>query len=141
MTGSTYSVRTAVSHNHSRSDNEFGIYLGASHGTKGVIWIFVPDVNVGFKGIPTTQEFINFMNTWSKGKLLKEDEELLAFKESRALSELGKTDESLLKNEFNYPEPNYPDPTDHLSAPTYRDSTLGDNQFETIQYHPIQRIV
>ena len=58
------------------------------------------------------------MNTWSKDKPLKGAEELLAFKESRALSEQGKTDGSLLKNEFNYPEPNYPDPTDHLSAPT-----------------------
>jgi len=44
-----------------------------------------------------TQDFINSMNTWSKGKPLKE---------SKALSERGKTDESSLKNEFNYPEPN-----------------------------------
>jgi hypothetical protein len=37
-------------------------------------------------------------------KPLKEVEELFAFKESRALSELGTTDESLLKNEFSIPE-------------------------------------
>ena len=61
------------------------------------------------------------MNTWSKDKPLKEGEELFAFKESRALSELGTTDE------FNIPEPKYHDPTDHRSAPTYSDSTVGDN--------------
>jgi hypothetical protein len=44
---------------------------------------------------------------------------LFAFKESRAISELETTDESLLKHEFNIPEPNYHDPTDHLSASTY----------------------
>ena len=60
------------------------------------------------------QEFINFMNTWSKDKPLKEGEELFAFKESRVLSELGTTDESLLKHEFNISETNYHDPTDHL---------------------------
>jgi hypothetical protein len=61
-----------------------------------------------------TQEFINFMSTWSKDKSLKESEVLFIFKESGALSELGTTDESLLKHEFNIPEPNYYDPTDHL---------------------------
>ena len=72
--------------------------------------VFVPNVDKEPKvrrriqGIPMTQEFINFMNTWSKDKPLKEGEELFAFKESRALSELGTTDESLLKNEFNIPE-------------------------------------
>ena len=44
--------------------------------------------------MPMTQEFINFMNTWSKDKPLKEGEELFAFKESRALSDLGTTDDS-----------------------------------------------
>ena len=66
--------------NHRRSDykaNEIGICLGASHETKG-----------GIQGMPMTQELINFMNTWSKDKPLKEGEELFAFKESRALSEL-----------------------------------------------------
>ena len=130
--------------NHSRSDNkanEIGICLGASHGTKGGIWVFVPNVDKEPKvrrriqGMPMTQEFINFMNTWSKDKPLKEGEELFAFKESRALSDLGTTDESLLKHEFNIPEPNYHDPTDHLSAPTYSDSTVGDNPVSSHTTH------
>jgi len=66
------------------------------------------------QGMPMSQELINFMNTWSKDKPLKEGEELFAFKESRALLEQGTTDESLLKHEFTIPEPNYYDPTDHL---------------------------
>ena len=130
--------------NHSRNDNkanEIGICLGASHGTKGGIWVFVPNVDKESKvwrriqGTPMTQEFINFVNTWSKDKPLKEGEELFAFQESRALSELGRTDESLLKHEFNIPEPNYHDPTDHLSAPTYSDSTVGDNPVSSHTTH------
>jgi hypothetical protein len=85
--------------------------------------------------MPMTQEFINFMNTWSKDKPLKEGEELFAFKESRALSDLGTTDDSLLKHEFNIPEPNYHDSTDHLSAPTYSDSTVGDNPVSSHTTH------
>jgi hypothetical protein len=87
------------------------------------------------QGMPMTQEFINFINTWSKDKPLKEGEELFAFKESRALSDLGTTHDSLLKHEFNIPEPNYHDPTDHLSAPTYSDSTVGDNPVSSHTMH------
>ena len=78
------------------------------------------------QGMSMTQEFTNFVNTWSKDKPLKEDEELFAFQESRALSELGRTDESLLKHEFNIPEPNYHDPTD---------STVGDNPVSSHTTH------
>jgi len=53
--------------NHIRSDNkanEIGICLGASHGTKGGIWVFVPNVDKEPKvrrriqGMPMSQEFI-----------------------------------------------------------------------------------
>ena len=56
--------------NHSRSDNkanEIGICLGASHETKGGIWVFVPYVDKEPKmwrknqGMPMTQEFINLV--------------------------------------------------------------------------------
>ena len=66
---------------------------------------------------------------------MKEGEELFAFKESRAFSELGTTDVSLLKHEFNIPESNSNYPTDHLSAQTYRDSTVGDNPVSSHKTH------
>ncbi len=78
---------------------------------------------------------IQGMNTWSKDKPLKEGDKLFALKESRALSDLGTTDDSLLKREFNIPEPNYHDPTDHLSASTYSDSAVGDNPVSSHTTH------
>ena len=104
-----------------------------SHGTKEEIWVFVPNVDKEPKvrrriqGMSMAQEFIKLMNTWSKNKPLNEGEKLFAFKESRALFELGT--ESLLKNQFNIPESNYHDPTDHISAKNYRDSTVADNSY------------
>ena len=53
---------------------------------------------------------------------------------NQSLSELGTIDESLLKHEY-IPKPNYYDPTDHLSAPIYRDSTVGDNRVSSHTTH------
>ena len=58
-----------------------------------------PKVRCRIYGMPITQEFINFINTWSKDKpyALTDGEDLFAFKVSRALSKLGTADELLLK--------------------------------------------
>ncbi len=65
--------------NHSRSNNkanEIGICLDASHRTKGVIWVFAPNVDKEPKvrrriqGMPMTQEFINFMNTLQRSSFV-----------------------------------------------------------------------